>query len=89
MNDFWKGAISGWISSIGVILLWWLMSDVHNNSGYSDKMVIEYHCPVKEYNRDLFLDMVKTSGIQTNFLNKECSMDKYRIKYTLTNPEKK
>ena len=57
------------------------------NSGYKDKMVIEYNCPDKEYERQLFLDMVNGSGIQTNFVNKEVTMDKHTIRYRLTNPK--
>lgn len=56
--------------------------------GYEDKMVIEYHCPGKDYERQLFLDMVNGSGIQTNFTNKSFSMDKHTIKLRMTNPTK-
>ena len=58
------------------------------NSGYSDKMVISYHCPDKNYERRLFKELVYNTGIQTNFVNTETSMSKHRISIRMTNPIK-
>ena len=59
----------------------------HENTGYKDKMILSYHCPGKQYERQLFNDLVEKSGIQTNFVNKEVTMDAHTIRYRLTNPE--
>lgn len=87
MADFVKGLFAGLALAGMIVFLYVVFSAVSDNSGYKDKLMIEYHCPDKEYNRELVYDMMRTSGIQTNFLNKECSMDKYRIQYKLTNPQ--
>ena len=86
-SDFIYGLILGVISMIIVVTVTLAWKFTNENCGYSDKMIIEYHCPDKEYERKLIHDFVHGSGIQTNFLNKECSMDKYNIKYRLTNPK--
>ena len=87
MADFVKGLFAGLVLAGMIVFFYFVISSVTDNSGYKDKLVIEYHCPDKEYNRELVYDMMMSSGIQTNFLNKECSMDKYRIQYKLTNPQ--
>lgn len=55
--------------------------------GYSEKLVMEYHNPNSEYERTLFMNLLESSGVETNFLNKTCTMYKYGISITLTNPE--
>ena len=92
MNDnkeFIPGFFAG-AALVGFIaFLSWVFSNVHENSGYKDKMVIEYHCPGKEYERTLIHNLVSESGITTNFVNKECTMDKWGVRYRLTNPDNK
>lgn len=89
MNDN-KDFILGFIAGAALVALFTALSlvfyNVNENSGYKDKMVIEYHCPGKEYERKLIRDLVNASGIQTNFVNKECTMNKWGVKYRLTNP---
>ena len=84
--------IGGFIAGIGLMVLISVTTLVVMNcnecSGYKDKMTIEYHNPSKPYDRKLIDDMVNASGIQTNFINKEVTMDKWRIKYRLTNPDR-
>ena len=58
------------------------------HQGYKDKLVIEYHTPSGGDNKDLILEMVRATGIQTNFLYEEKKMTKDFIKYRLTNPLK-
>ena len=58
------------------------------NMGWDNKMTIEYRSH-KEYDRDLIRDLVNKSEIMTNFKNRVTIMDKYYIKYVLTNPETK
>ena len=83
--------IGGFIAGVGLMVLITIITLVvrncNENSGYKDKMIIEYHCPGKEYERKLIRDLVNASGIQTNFVNKECTMDKWGVKYRLTNPD--
>ena len=87
MNGEFAG---GFIAGIGLMVLITVITLVvresNENGGYSDKMVITYHNPDKPYERKLINDMVNASGIQTNFVNKEVTMDKWRITYRLTNP---
>ena len=71
------------ILSIGILSI----RESSENSGYKDKMILSYHCPGKQYERQLFNDLVERSGVLTNFVNKEVTMDAHRIRYRLTNPE--
>lgn len=91
MNDN-KDFILGFIAGVALVSFITVLSlvfyNVNENSGYKDKMIIEYHCPGKEYERKLIRDLVNASGIQTNFVNKECTMNKWGVKYRLTNPNK-
>lgn len=89
MSDFVKGLFAGLALAGMIVFLYGVFSTVSDNSGYKDKLVIEYHCPDREYNRDLIHNMMEVSGIQTNFLNKEFTMDKYHLKYRFTNPDRK
>lgn len=85
-KDFILGFIAGAALVAFITVLSLVFYNVNENSGYKDKMVIEYHCPGKEYERKLIRDLVNASGIQTNFVNKECTMNKWGVKYRLTNP---
>lgn len=86
-KEFLLGFIAGMVLVAFITLLSLVFQSVNENSGYKDKMVIEYHCPSKEYERKLIYDLVSNSGIQTNFVNKECTMGKWGVKYRLTNPD--
>ena len=59
---------------------------VKENSGWDNKMVIEYRSH-KEFDRGIVRDLVNKSEITTNFVNREIIMDKHYIRYVLTNPE--
>lgn len=87
-KDFIFGFLAGAALVAFIAVLSLVFYNVNENSGYKDKMVIEYHCPGKEYERKLIRDLVNASGIQTNFVNKECTMNKWGVKYRLTNPDK-
>ena len=87
-KDFILGFFAGAALVAFITALSWVFQSVSENSGYKDKMVIEYHCPGKEYERKLIRGLVNSSGIQTNFVNKECTMNKWGVKYRLTNPDK-
>ena len=88
MQEFIKGFFSGIALMLFLAFVWFLFTEVTENQGYKDKLVIEYHTPSGGDNKDLILDMVRATGIQTNFLYEEKEMTKHFIKYRLTNPEK-
>jgi len=84
---FGAGLISGAAIALVVFAAGHFVNYISDRSGYRDRMTIEYRCPEKEYERKMFLDMVNGSGILTNFIDKNFSMDKYMIRYRLTNPK--
>lgn len=86
-EDFVFGFIIGGAVVATAFAIALVVTSSREDSGYRDKMVIKYHCPEKEYERKIFLEMVNGSGIQSNFVDKEYSMDKHRIRYRLTNPK--
>lgn len=88
MNDFNIGFLAGTLTWLILIAGMCWLHKVQEESGYTDKMVISYHCPDKEYERQRFRDVVYGTGIQTNFVNLETSMDKHWIRIRMTNPKK-
>ena len=64
-----------------------VVMEAKEKGGYKDKMVISYHCPEREYDRQIISQVMNDSGVFTNFINRECTMDKYSVKYRLTNPK--
>ena len=85
-KEFLLGFIVGIAASIVMALIISVFRQSSECGGYQDKMIIEYHCPSKEYERKLIRDLIDRSGIQTNFVNKECTMSKWGVRYRLTNP---
>ena len=88
MNDFNIGFLASTLTWFIIIVGMCWFHKVQEESGYTDKMVISYHCPDKEYERQRFRDVVYGTGIQTNFVNLETSMDKHWIRIRMTNPKK-
>ena len=88
MNDFSIGVLTATLTWFILILGMCWLHKVQEESGYTDKMVISYHCPDKEYERQRFREVVYGTGIQTNFVNLETSMDKHWIRIRMTNPKK-
>ena len=86
-ESFLGGLIVGAIVSTAIWIGCIVIRSDAEVSGYKDKMILEYHCPGKQYERQLFNDLVEISNIQTNFVNKEITMDAHMIKYRLTNPK--
>ena len=87
VGTFAGGIMTGMVITLALGIVIMSTSESQENSGYKDKMILSYHCPGKQYERQLFNDLVERSGIQTNFVNKEVTMDAHRIRYRLTNPE--
>lgn len=88
MNDFGWGVVLGIVTSIIALILFSAIRFSQENNGFKDRMTISYLCTDKEYERKLINDLVVGSGITTNFINKEVSMDKWSVRYKLTNPNK-
>ena len=87
-QDFCAGVLVGIIISCVIIASVGIIKYNVENSGYENKLVIKYHNPTQEYDREMVRNMVNASGIQTNFTNKTFSMDKHWIEYRMTNPSK-
>ena len=87
-QDFCAGVLVGVIISCVIIASVGIIKYNVENSGYENKLVIKYHNPTQEYDREMVRNMVNASGIQTNFTNKTFSMDKHWIEYRMTNPSK-
>ena len=85
---FGLGFIIGMLAMFVLVFAIALNKKTNEESGYTDKMVISYHCPDKEYERQRFREVVYGTGIQTNFANLETSMDKHWIRIRMTNPKK-
>ena len=87
-QDFCAGVLVGILVSCVIIASVGIIKYNVENSGYENKLVIKYHNPTQEYDREMVRNMVNASGIQTNFTNKTFSMDKHWIEYRMTNPSK-
>ena len=87
-QDFFAGMLVGILIACATLLVAGIIKWNVETSGYENKLVIKYHSPNKEYDREMVRNMVNASGIQTNFTNKTFSMDKYWIEYRMTNPTK-
>ena len=84
-RDYWLGFVSGICATLVVSLLIGVARLIADND-YKDRLTIEYNNNENEYERKLVLDMVNSSNIQTNFMNKDYHYGKYTVKYVLTNP---
>ena len=87
-QDFCAGMLVGLLFACVIVLCAGVIKYNMENSGYENKLIIKYHSPHKEYDREMVRNMVNASGIQTNFTNKIFSMDKHWIEYRMTNPSK-
>lgn len=92
MDEDTKSLFFGFIMGAFLVVLIWIISSVmisnHENSGYAEKLVIKYHCPNKEYERKLFRQLLEVSNVETNFIDRQYSMDKHRVELRLTNPSR-
>ena len=85
-NDCMTGFMAGLLASIVIAISAFAVRS-YRNSICRDKLTIEYVCNDKEYDRKIFYDMLESSGVQTNFINKEFTMDKHSVKCILSNPK--
>lgn len=88
-RDFNYGLIIGIIATVvGMNLFSFLCEDVERKA-YSDRLVIRYYNKMNEYDNSIVVDMIKSSGIQTNFSNREFSIGAHDVVYRLSNPMKR
>jgi hypothetical protein len=92
MEEDTKSLFFGFLMGAFLVGLIWIISSVmisnYENSGYAEKLVIKYHCPGKEYERKLFRQLLEVSNVETNFIDRQYSMDKHRVELRLTNPSR-
>ena len=86
MREYWSGFVSGTIVTLVALFVTYSTNYVLDRD-FKDRLTIEYNNNENEYERNLFLDMVESSNIQTNFLHKDYHYGKYTVKYVLTNPK--
>lgn len=86
MKDYWLGFVSGICATLVASFFIGAVRFAADHD-YKDRLTIEYENNENEYERKLVLDMVNSSNIQTNFLNKDYHYGKYTVKYVLTNPK--
>lgn len=87
IKNFVKGVAAGAVSMLVVVLIFSVFSLACENSGYENKLVIQYHNPNREYDREMVRKMVNDSQVWTNFVCSEMKMDKWRIEWRMTNPK--
>ena len=80
-RDLSLGFLLGTTFCLFAFFLFWLFSNI----GYSNRLIIRYRSD-KKYDRDFVTAMVNSSGIQTNFVNKQVSMGTHCIEWDLSNP---
>ena len=86
-QDFCAGVLVGIIISCATLALFGVIRWSVENNGYENKLVIRYHSPNKEYDREMVQNMVNDSQVWTNFVVKEMKMRRYGIEYIMTNPK--
>ena len=86
-QDFCAGILIGILISCIIVTIVGVVQHACETTGYENKLIIKYHNPTREYDREMVRNMVNGSGIQTNFTNKTFSIDKHWIEYRMTNPQ--
>lgn len=85
--DFLAGLILGIVTSIIVSSAVGITYYISTTSGYENKLVIKYHNPHQEYDREMVRNMVNDSQVWTNFVVREMKMGKHEIEYRMSNPK--
>ena len=88
ISDFIAGIFFGLLMACAIVVCAGVIKWKSETTGYENKLIIKYHNPTQEYDRELVRNMVNGSGIQTNFVEKSIKMDKHWIEYRMTNPIK-
>lgn len=87
-RDFAGGIFTGMAICFLLVVLLGIFKYKSENEGYENKLIVKYHNPNREYDREMVRKMIDESQIWTNFVEKSIKMDKYRIEYRMTNPRK-
>lgn len=87
-QNFCVGILFGLLFASVIVLCAGVINWKLENTGYENKLIIKYHNPTQECDREMVRNMVNESGIQTNFVEKSIKMGKHWIEYHMTNPSK-
>lgn len=86
-QDFCAGILVGILISCAILFLAGIVGHVCETTGYRNKLVIKYHNPDQEYDREMVRNMVNDSQVWTNFVVSETKMGKHEIEYRMSNPK--
>lgn len=87
-KDFCAGMLVGLLIACAIALCVGIFKWTSENEGYENKLIIKYHNPNKEYDREMVQKMVNDTQVWTNFVVREMKMGKDMIEYRMTNPRK-
>ena len=88
MSEYGYGVLTGVFLTLFVGFIF-LVIYLSCQNDYKDQLVVKYYNNAVEYERKMAIDMVESSGVATNFVNKEVSMGKHGIEWVFTNPKSK
>ena len=84
--DFLKGMGFASVMWLAAIVLYNVVSEALEEVGVDNRLTIEYYSPRNEYDRELVETIMRDSGIESRFKDKDVKMTKFRIRYVLENP---
>ena len=88
MDNYVAGVISGIVTTLIVGVVLFVIFTCHSND-CKDKLTIKYINNEKTYERKIAADMVESSSIWTNFVNRKTEMNSSSIEWTFSNPRSK
>ena len=86
-QDFCAGILIGILISCTIVTIVGVVQHACETTGYENKLIIKYHNPNQEYDREMVRKMVNDSQVWTNFACREMKMDKWRIEWRMSNPQ--
>ena len=86
-QDFCAGILIGILISCTIVTIVGIVQHACETTGYENKLVIKYHNPTQEYDREMVRNMVNDSQVWTNFVVREMKMGKHEIEYRMSNPK--
>ena len=87
-QSFRAGVLVEIIISCVIMAIVGIIKCNEETTGYENKLVIKYHSPTQEYDREMVRNMINDSQVWTNFVCREMKMDKHGIEYRMTNPRR-
>ena len=86
-QDFCAGILIGILILCVILAVLRIVNWKSEYAVYENELVIKYHNPNKEYDREMVRNMVNDSQMWTNFVVKEIKMGKHEIEYRMSNPK--